>query len=279
MAAAEMAEAVPIAPAEEPVPAARRAVAHLTLAGAPTSFYARIGKPVFDRVVAAILFLLLLPMTLLVALAVLVVIGPPVLFRQSRVGRAGRAFSVLKFRTMRPDRRRERRDVIEDRRMTHKSERDPRHTRLGRQLRKWSLDELPQLWNVLRGDMSLVGPRPELVEVVEPLRAVAVPASPRPARDHRAVAGVQARRRAHAPLHRRRPRVRRDDELPARPRHPGAHDRRRRRPPGGVSGAEFAQPKTLCQSFWSVPRTKRSIRFQDFDSAAGLPTTCPPWDS
>jgi lipopolysaccharide/colanic/teichoic acid biosynthesis glycosyltransferase len=142
------------------------AVAHLTLAGPPASFYARIGKPVFDRVVAAILFLLLLPLVAVVALAVLVVIGPPVLFRQPRVGRGGEAFSVLKFRTMRPDRRRSPSPVIEDRRTTHKSERDPRHTRLGRQLRKWSLDELPQLWNVVRGDMSLVGPRPELVEVV-----------------------------------------------------------------------------------------------------------------
>ena len=143
------------------------AVAHLTLTGPPTTFYARIGKPVFDRAVAAILFLVTLPLVLLVALAVLVVIRPPVLFRQHRVGRDGVPFSVLKFRTMRPDRRRARNPVIEERRTTHKSERDPRHTRLGRQLRKWSLDELPQLWNVLRGDMSLVGPRPELVEVVE----------------------------------------------------------------------------------------------------------------
>jgi lipopolysaccharide/colanic/teichoic acid biosynthesis glycosyltransferase len=142
-------------------------VAHLTLSAPPNSFYARIGKPLFDRVVAVLLFVLTLPIVLLVALAVVLVIGPPVLFRQRRAGRDGAAFSVLKFRTMRPDRRADRRPVIEDRRTTHKSERDPRHTRLGRQLRKWSLDELPQLWNVIRGDMSLVGPRPELVEVVE----------------------------------------------------------------------------------------------------------------
>ena len=144
-----------------------RPAAHLTLVGPPDTFYARVGKPVFDRIVAAILLVLTLPIVVLVAIAVLAVIGPPVLFRQRRVGRGGGSFSVLKFRTMRPDRRLDRRPVIEDRRLTHKSDRDPRHTRLGRQLRKWSLDELPQLWNVLRGDMSLVGPRPELVEVVE----------------------------------------------------------------------------------------------------------------
>jgi lipopolysaccharide/colanic/teichoic acid biosynthesis glycosyltransferase len=160
MVGAEAVAADAVAPRVEPV-------AHLTLGGPPTSFYARIGKPLFDRVVAAILFVLMLPIVLLVALAVVLVIGPPVLFRQRRAGREGAPFSVLKFRTMRPDRRTDRRPVIEDRRTTHKSERDPRHTRLGRQLRKWSLDELPQLWNVIRGDMSLVGPRPELVEVVE----------------------------------------------------------------------------------------------------------------
>jgi lipopolysaccharide/colanic/teichoic acid biosynthesis glycosyltransferase len=160
MGAAEAVEAISAAPrADSP--------AHLTLAGPPPSFYARIGKPVLDRTVAAVLVVLTLPLVALVALAVVIVIGPPVLFRQQRVGRGGDAFSVLKFRTMRPDRRRRRNPVMEDRRTTHKSERDPRHTGLGRQLRTWSLDELPQLWNVVRGDMSLVGPRPELVEVVE----------------------------------------------------------------------------------------------------------------
>jgi lipopolysaccharide/colanic/teichoic acid biosynthesis glycosyltransferase len=160
MGAAEPVGSIEAATSTEPV-------AHLTLTGPPTSFYARIGKPVFDRTVAAILFVLTLPVVLVLALAVVLAIGPPVLFRQRRVGRGGSDFSVLKFRTMRPDRRTRRSPVIEDRRATHKSERDPRHTGLGRQLRRWSLDELPQLWNVVRGDMSLVGPRPELVEVVE----------------------------------------------------------------------------------------------------------------
>jgi lipopolysaccharide/colanic/teichoic acid biosynthesis glycosyltransferase len=143
------------------------AVAHLTPVRAPDSFYTRIGKPVFDRVVAALLLILTLPVMIVVAASVRLSIGSPVLFRQRRVGRDDVAFSVLKFRTMRPDRRGERWPVIEDRRTTHKTERDPRHTGLGRRLRRWSLDELPQLWNVVRGDMSLIGPRPELVEVVE----------------------------------------------------------------------------------------------------------------
>ena len=80
----------------------------------------------------------------------------------------GVPFTMYKFRTMRPDRRAA--DLPfegEDRRVRHKSPLDPRHTRCGRILRKSSLDELPQLWNVVRGDMSLVGPRPELVSVVK----------------------------------------------------------------------------------------------------------------
>ena len=88
------------------------------------------------------------------------------LLHQARCGHNGEPFDVLKFRTMRADRRMSRDSVAEDRRVTHKSEEDPRHTDLGRRLRKWSLDELPQLWNVVRGEMSLVGPRPELVDIV-----------------------------------------------------------------------------------------------------------------
>jgi lipopolysaccharide/colanic/teichoic acid biosynthesis glycosyltransferase len=93
-----------------------------------------------------------------------------VLFRQTRVGAGGRAFTLFKFRTMR--------DGADDevpllRALTgqdgvlFKLRRDPRVTRVGRTLRRWSLDELPQLWNVLVGDMSLVGPRPPLAREVE----------------------------------------------------------------------------------------------------------------
>jgi lipopolysaccharide/colanic/teichoic acid biosynthesis glycosyltransferase len=101
------------------------------------------------------------------AAAVRIKLGPGgSIYRQVRVGRNGTTFEILKFRSMLPDRRVTRRPCIgPERRRTHKSDNDPRHTPFGRFLRSSSLDELPQLFNVIRGDMSLVGPRPELVEV------------------------------------------------------------------------------------------------------------------
>jgi lipopolysaccharide/colanic/teichoic acid biosynthesis glycosyltransferase len=132
----------------------------------PRGLYARLVKPLFDRIAGLALFVLLLPLTGLVALGVRLSLGTPVIFRQRRVGRDGEEFDVYKFRTMARDRRRHQAPVALDRRRNHKSEDDPRHTAVGRFLRKSSLDELPQFWNVVRGDMSLVGPRPELVEIV-----------------------------------------------------------------------------------------------------------------
>ena len=132
------------------------------------SAYERIWKPVLDRSAGLLLSILTLPIIIPVALAVFVDLGLPVLLRQDRVGLNGKIFRVYKFRTMEPDRRtpHEPSFVGADRRVNHKSKDDPRLTRVGRFLRKWSLDELPQLWNVLRGDMSLVGPRPEMVQIV-----------------------------------------------------------------------------------------------------------------
>ena len=127
------------------------------------------GKRVFDVVLAALLLLILLPVILLTALAVRLDSRGPVLFRQRRIGCNGVAFEMLKFRTMTRDRRRRPGSPPEgvgERRRVHKSPGDPRVTRMGRFLRRSSLDELPQLWNVLKGDMSLIGPRPELVEIV-----------------------------------------------------------------------------------------------------------------
>lgn len=131
-----------------------------------TSFYERWTKPAIDRFAAFVLLVLTVPVLLVVALAVRITLGAPVLYRQRRVGRDGHVFRVWKFRTMHPDRRCGEVPVPVERRICHKREDDPRHTRLGSLLRRWRLDELPQLANVLAGHMSLVGPRPELVEIV-----------------------------------------------------------------------------------------------------------------
>ncbi|HUF35642.1 MAG TPA: sugar transferase [Gemmatimonadales bacterium] len=113
------------------------------------------GKRGADLILAGSLLLLLSPLIACCALAVRLAEGAPVLFRQERVGRGGREFAILKFRTMRrapgPE-------------ITTAG--DARITPLGRRLRRPKLDELPQLWNVLRGDMSLVGPRPEVPKYV-----------------------------------------------------------------------------------------------------------------
>ncbi len=106
-----------------------------------------------DAVAAVVALVVLAPVLLVVATAVVLTLGRPVLFRQRRTGWRGREFDIVKFRTMRPER--------------HPGETDPDRTpRVGRILRATSLDELPQLWNVLVGDMSLVGPRPTLPEQV-----------------------------------------------------------------------------------------------------------------
>lgn len=131
-----------------------------------SSWYELHGKRMFDVVAAALLLLFVLPLLLLLMILLRVSLGRGIFFTQERVGRGGETFRMLKFRTMEHDRRSG--DIIisfADRRQTHKSTNDPRHTPVGRFLRRTSLDELPQLLNVLKGDMSLVGPRPELVSV------------------------------------------------------------------------------------------------------------------
>lgn len=126
-------------------------------------FYPRVGKRAFDLVTASFLVLLLSPVYLGVWLVLMRAVGRGVLLAQPRVGRRGKTYACLKFRTMNHCRRQDNRSILgPDRRQTHKSDHDPRHTRVGRMLRKYSLDELPQLLNVIRGEMSLVGPRPEM---------------------------------------------------------------------------------------------------------------------
>ncbi len=129
--------------------------------------YVGVVKPAFDRPVAIVLLLVLTPLMLILMAAIRLTSGPGVTFRQVRIGHRGRPFTIHKFRTMSDDRRQRRLQYDgEERRLYHKHRNDPRMTRLGKFLRASSLDELPQLWNVLRGDMSMVGPRPELPDIV-----------------------------------------------------------------------------------------------------------------
>ncbi len=124
-------------------------------------FYCRTGKRIIDILIAAPALLVCGPLFLLISAAILLCSGRPVLFRQERVGRFGRRFRIIKFRTMVPG-------AAAGGFVT--TSRDPRVTRIGALLRKWKLDELPQFWNVLRGDMSLVGPRADVPDVMDRLR-------------------------------------------------------------------------------------------------------------
>ncbi|HJR24708.1 MAG TPA: sugar transferase [Acidimicrobiales bacterium] len=122
-------------------------------------------KAVFDRVMAGLMVLVLSPVLIGIALLVLIRDGRPVLFRQDRIGRHGEVFTCLKFRTMHPDAESQLADLHHLNEVDgplFKIRDDPRVTRLGRFLRDHSLDELPQLFNVLAGSMSIVGPRPPL---------------------------------------------------------------------------------------------------------------------
>jgi len=112
------------------------------------------GKRVIDLLVSAILIVLSFPMMVLTAAAIVLESGRPVLFRQERIGLGGRSFQILKFRSMRQG--------SEKGAPSWTADRDPRITRVGNFIRKFRLDELPQLLNILRGQMSLVGPRPEV---------------------------------------------------------------------------------------------------------------------
>ncbi len=137
-------------------------VDHPELAGAR-----QVLKSAFDRLAAASALLLLAPIFAWIALAIRLTDAGPVFFRQVRVGKDGDLFTVYKFRTMVVDAER-RKSLLSERNEADgalfKIRQDPRITRTGARLRRWSLDELPQLLNVLRGDMSLVGPRPALPE-------------------------------------------------------------------------------------------------------------------
>lgn len=127
----------------------------------------RVMKRIFDVVASASLLLALFPLFLLVSLLIAFADGAPVLFKQRRVGLGGQLFWIYKFRTMRRDAEEIlRRDpvLLEEYRRTYKLANDPRLLPFGKLMRSLTVDELPQLFNVLKGDVSLVGPRP----IVEP---------------------------------------------------------------------------------------------------------------
>ncbi|MEW6217177.1 MAG: sugar transferase, partial [Candidatus Bipolaricaulota bacterium] len=117
-------------------------------------WYRRFGKRAVDLILAGLTGFFLLPLALIVAAAIRITMGSPVIFRQMRPGLHGEPFVMLKFRTM-TSRQDKNGELLSD---------EERLTWLGRLLRKLSLDEIPELWNVLRGDMSAVGPRPLLME-------------------------------------------------------------------------------------------------------------------
>lgn len=126
-------------------------------------------KRFMDVVLSAFLLVLLSPLLLAIALGILLDSGRPVLFRQRRIGKGGRPFGVLKFRTMVADAEQRLPELVDLAALEEpafKIHDDPRITKIGRPLRRTSIDELPQLLNVLRGEMSLVGPRPEEEAVV-----------------------------------------------------------------------------------------------------------------
>ena len=130
--------------------------------------YCLVFKRWFDVAAASLLLLLLAPLFLLIALLIWLGTRGPVIYRQRRIGRHGVPFTIYKFCTMIPERRGAGRPYAgPDRRKAHKTASDPRVTRIGRVLRRSSIDELPQLFNVLRGQMSLIGPRPELPTIVD----------------------------------------------------------------------------------------------------------------
>ena len=133
--------------------------------GFRTSRFRRFTKRVVDLIVGGVLSLVTWPIVLLVVIAIKIEdgISAPVLYRQCRVGQGGNPFNVLKFRSMEVDAEPEGKAIWAE-------ENDSRITQVGNILRKIRLDELPQVWNVLRGQMSIVGPRPERPEFVEDLQ-------------------------------------------------------------------------------------------------------------
>jgi lipopolysaccharide/colanic/teichoic acid biosynthesis glycosyltransferase len=151
----------------------------------------RFSKRTFDFLASAVGLVLLSPLLLVIAIMMKLKMPGPVLFRQERTGRNGKPFTILKFRSM----------TLDHQGSTISVKGEDRITPLGAKLRKYKLDELPELWNVVRGDMSLVGPRPDMPEylsrlageekrILELRPGITGPASLKYAREEELLAGV-----------------------------------------------------------------------------------------
>ena len=141
----------------------------LTFTTTPSNETQLAAKRLLDIAVSALLLVLAAPLIVLVAIAIKLTSPGSIFFKQTRIGLNGRIFTLYKFRTMIEDAHERRNEVEHLNAMTgpvFKAKDDPRITPIGRVLRRFSLDELPQLWNVFKGDMSLVGPRPPIPEEV-----------------------------------------------------------------------------------------------------------------
>ena len=146
---------------------------NLEVATKSFSKYSRLLKAVLDRLVAAIALAVFSPVMLMVAIAIYIRMGGPIFFSQPRPGKNGRVFNFYKFRTMTSDCDADGNLLPDEQRLIP----------LGQFLRKTSLDELPQLWNVIKGDMSFVGPRPLLVRYLDRY-------TPEQARRHEVMPGI-----------------------------------------------------------------------------------------
>jgi exopolysaccharide biosynthesis polyprenyl glycosylphosphotransferase len=142
----------------------------LDVRAAALTEYQLMVKRIFDLVATTLIMVFALPVMLVVALVIWLDDRGPILYHSRRVGENGKLFDMIKFRTMIPSAEKMQKMVEqydEQGNLIHKTKDDPRITRIGRFLRRTSLDELPQFFNVLSGNMSLVGPRPELPYLVD----------------------------------------------------------------------------------------------------------------
>ena len=206
------------------------------------------AKAVFDRVAAALALVVLAPALALVAVAIVLEDGFPALFRQTRVGRGGRPFRLVKFRSMRLG--------MAGTRIT--AGRDPRVTRVGAWLRRRKIDELPQLWNVLTGDLSLVGPRPEIPPFVDTEDPV-----------WRAVLQVRPGITDPASLQ-----FRHEEEMLAGTPDPERYYREKILPPKLAVSLEYLRTRTFWGDLKLLARTLRTmIMFGGFQPAPGFSPT------